>query len=147
MRNVRSTPTPLEMRRTVICLSSPPLRTRNTVPSKFWTRSRLPSTTRTLTRTVSPGRTSGRSAFSCSEASVFNRSFIGMVGALTEPIDSNSSRGGAALASQSGALGLLQAIEDRHVRDAEMLRELAHRQPCRAHPGHLGDGRSALGAA
>src|SRR6187551_942229 len=67
--NVRSTPTPLAMRRTVICRLRPPPRMRMTVPSNTWIRSRLPSTTLTETRTVSPGAISGRSERSCSRSS------------------------------------------------------------------------------
>ena len=52
---VRSTPMPLLMRRTVMVWFTPPPRIRMTVPSNTWTRSRLPSTTLTETRTVSPG--------------------------------------------------------------------------------------------
>src|SRR5664280_880790 len=58
---VRSTPTPLAIRRTVIERVMPPPRRRMTVPSKTWTRSRFPSTTRADTLTVSPELSSGRS--------------------------------------------------------------------------------------
>src|SRR4051812_2695791 len=128
---------PDEMRRTVICSSMPPLRTRSTVPSNFWRRSRLPSTTRTLTATVSPGRISGISVFCCSEASVFKTSFIGMVIALTkkrslpEPLP----------------LRLLQPVEDRDVRHAEVRRELADGEAGRAESCHIRGRRRALDAA
>src|SRR5512135_3855242 len=118
MRNVRSTPTPEAMRRTVICWSRPPFRTRRTVPSNFCRRSRLPSTTRTLTATVSPGRISGTSAFCCSEASVFKTSFIGMVIALTKDLR----------IPERLALRLLEPVEDGDVRHAEVRGQLAHRE-------------------
>jgi class 3 adenylate cyclase len=47
---VRSTPTPLRSARTVTERAMPPPRSRMTVPSKTWTRSRLPSTTFSETR-------------------------------------------------------------------------------------------------
>src|SRR6266545_383488 len=127
---------PEAMRRTVICSSRPPLRMRRTVPSNYCRRSRLPSTTRTLTATVSPGRISGTSAFCCSEASVFKTSFIGMVIALTKVLR----------IAERSALRLLQAVEDRHVRHAEMRGELAHREAGGPEPRDIGDGRSALDA-
>ena len=45
MLNVRSTPTPWAMRRTVKFAPAPPLLRRMTTPSKTWVRSRSPSTT------------------------------------------------------------------------------------------------------
>src|SRR6266508_4647981 len=74
--NVRSTPTPLAIRRTVIERVIPPPRRRMTTPSKTWIRSRLPSTTLALTRTVSPAASSGRSVRSWSatiSSSTFTR--------------------------------------------------------------------------
>src|SRR2546427_4655262 len=63
---VRSTPTPYDVLRTVkVSRLAPPLRPM-TVPSKTWMRSLSPSTTRTCTRTVSPGLNTGRSLRSCS---------------------------------------------------------------------------------
>src|SRR5215210_2383262 len=59
--NVRSTPTPNEILRTVKVSRSPPFCRRITTPWNTWTRSRVPSTTRTCTLTVSPGRNSGMS--------------------------------------------------------------------------------------
>src|SRR6476619_2060616 len=64
--NVRSTPTPDAMRRTVIDRVMPPPRRRMTVPSKTWMRSRLPSTTLAETLTVSPVASTGRSVRSWS---------------------------------------------------------------------------------
>src|SRR6187401_1190169 len=64
--NVRSTPTPDAMRRTVIERVMPPPRRRMTVPSKTWMRSRLPSTTLADTLTVSPVARTGRSVRSWS---------------------------------------------------------------------------------
>src|SRR6267378_1806336 len=55
------------MRRTVMERVMPPPRRRITVPSKTWTRSRLPSTTLADTLTVSPDASSGRSVRSWSE--------------------------------------------------------------------------------
>src|SRR5688500_12999106 len=127
---------PLAMRRTVIWWSSPPLRTRSTVPSNFCRRSRFPSTTRTLTATVSPGRISGTSAFCCSEASVFKTSFIGMVIALTKTLS----------LSEGLALRLLQAVEDRHMRHTEVLRELTDGEPGGTQTRDVGDGWRPLRA-
>src|SRR3984957_17009379 len=61
MGNVRSTPTPKLTLRTVKVSRTPPPWRRMTAPWKTWTRSRVPSTTRTFTLTVSPGRNSGMS--------------------------------------------------------------------------------------
>src|SRR5262245_63901049 len=62
---VRSTPTPKLTLRTVKVSRLPlPLR-RITTPWNTWTRSRLPSTTRTCTFRVSPGANSGTSSRSC----------------------------------------------------------------------------------
>src|ERR1700761_2253204 len=60
--NVRSTPTPKLTLRTVKVSWTPPPWRRITAPWNTWTRSRLPSTTRTWTLTVSPGRNSGMSS-------------------------------------------------------------------------------------
>src|SRR5215218_4617612 len=65
---VRSTPTPKETLRTVNVSRRPPPWRRRTKPWKTWIRSRLPSTTRTCTLTVSPGRKSGRSSRSCARS-------------------------------------------------------------------------------
>src|SRR3990172_4172156 len=73
---VRSTPTPLAMRRTVIERCGPRPRRRMSVPSKTWIRSRLPSTTLAATRTVSPGASSGRSSRTCSD-SICSMTFTG----------------------------------------------------------------------
>src|SRR5215208_2603517 len=62
---VRSTPTPYEMRRTVKVARPPSPRLRMTMPSKSCVRSFSPSTTRTCTRTVSPGTKPWRSFLSC----------------------------------------------------------------------------------
>src|SRR6186997_487867 len=64
--NVRSTPTPLRNARTVMERVTPPPRSRMTVPSKTWIRSRLPSTTLADTFTVSPVASTGRSVRSWS---------------------------------------------------------------------------------
>src|SRR3712207_4815651 len=65
---VRSTPTPKETLRTVNVSRRPPPWRRRTKPWKTWIRSRLPSTTRTCTLTVSPGRKSGRSSRICARS-------------------------------------------------------------------------------
>src|SRR5687767_7344433 len=130
------------MRRTVICWSRPPLRTRRTVPSYACRRSRLPSTTRTDTRTVSPGRISGTSVFNCSEASVFNTSFITRV-FCTESRDSIKRLGRAKPVLRLCARDPTKTVEDRHVRDPEVLRELAHGEARAAHLRDLGRARSA----
>ena len=78
--NVRSTPTPEAIRRTVIDRVMPPPRRRMTVPSNTWMRSRLPSTTLADTFTVSPVASSGRSVRSWSwtiSSSTFTRRFLG----------------------------------------------------------------------
>src|SRR5262245_2784308 len=63
---VLSTPTPYDVLRTVNVSRVPgPLR-RSTVPSKTWMRSLSPSTTRTWTFTVSPGRKAGTPLRRCS---------------------------------------------------------------------------------
>src|SRR6058998_803643 len=73
---MRSTPTPYDVLRTVnVSRLAPPLRPM-TVPSKTWMRSLSPSTTRTCTRTVSPGLKGGTSLRSCS-ASMRSMGFIG----------------------------------------------------------------------
>src|SRR5258708_18650522 len=79
-RKRRSTPTPWVMRRTTKLVRGPvvPLRA-ITTPSKTWMRSRVPSTTLTWTRTVSPLRRTGTSGFSCSRSS---RSMMLMWGCL-----------------------------------------------------------------
>src|SRR5271165_3656122 len=59
---VRSTPTPKLTLRTVKVSRTPSPWRRITTPWKIWTRSRVPSTTRTCTLTVSPGRNSGTSS-------------------------------------------------------------------------------------
>src|SRR5213593_2882379 len=64
--NVRSTPTPYDVLRTVNISRLPPPLRRITVPSKTWMRSLSPSTTRTCTRTVSPGLKAGTPLRSCS---------------------------------------------------------------------------------
>src|SRR5438552_7327297 len=73
---VRSTPTPYDVLRTVNISRLPPPLRRITVPSKTWMRSLSPSTTRTCTRTVSPGLKGGNSLRSCS-ASMRSMGFIG----------------------------------------------------------------------
>ena len=57
--NVRSTPTPKLTLRTVKVSRTPEPWRRMTAPWKTWTRSRVPSTTRTWTLTVSPGANGG----------------------------------------------------------------------------------------
>jgi hypothetical protein len=57
--NVRSTPSPEEILRTMNDELRPRLRLAITMPSKACTRLRSPSTTFTLTITVSPGEKSG----------------------------------------------------------------------------------------
>src|SRR5882724_11353774 len=75
---VRSTPTPYDVLRTVkVSRLAPPLR-RMTVPSKTWMRSLTPSTTRTCTRTVSPGLNRGTSLRTCS-ASIWSIGFINLL--------------------------------------------------------------------
>src|SRR3972149_4144105 len=54
---------PWATRRTVKWEVTAPRRLRITTPSNAWTRSRSPSTTRAITRTVSPGRKSGTFGF------------------------------------------------------------------------------------
>src|SRR4051794_2100453 len=76
--NVRSTPTPKLTLRTVKVSRIPPPWRRMTTPWKTWMRERLPSTTRTCTLTVSPGRNSGMSLRSES-ASRASRVFIAAV--------------------------------------------------------------------
>ena len=67
IRKVRSTPIPLaEMRRMVKFSLIPADRRRMTTPSNAWRRSRVPSTTRIIARTVSPARKSGIPSRSCS---------------------------------------------------------------------------------
>src|SRR3990172_3335192 len=63
--NVRSTPTPYEMRRTVKDARTLSPRFRMTMPSKSCVRSFSPSTTLTCTRTVSPGPNPPRSFLNC----------------------------------------------------------------------------------
>src|SRR3712207_1312443 len=60
--NVRSTPTPKLTLRTVKVSCRPPPWRRITTPWNTWTRSRLPSTTRTWTFSVSPGEKAGTSS-------------------------------------------------------------------------------------
>src|SRR5690242_7342621 len=80
---VRSTPTPKLTLRTVNVSRLPlPLR-RITMPWNTWTRSRLPSTTRTCTLRVSPGAKSGMSSRSCVR-STRSVAFIGNSG-IEEP--------------------------------------------------------------
>src|SRR5690242_4361600 len=62
--NVRSTPSPEEILRTMNEELRPRLRLAITMPSKACTRLRSPSTTLTLTMTVSPGPNSGTFFFS-----------------------------------------------------------------------------------
>src|SRR5438874_5369575 len=62
--NVRSTPTPWAIRRTVKFAPAPPLLRRMTTPSNVCVRSRSPSTTFALTRTVSPGLNASTAVFS-----------------------------------------------------------------------------------
>ena len=57
--NVRSTPVPKLTLRTVNASWTPAPVREITTPAKTWIRERLPSTTRTCTRTVSPGRKAG----------------------------------------------------------------------------------------
>src|SRR3546814_9516375 len=57
----RSTPSPDDSLRTVKEELRPRLRRAMQTPSKAWTRSRVPSTTFTFTRTVSPGAKAGGS--------------------------------------------------------------------------------------
>src|SRR3990172_6472060 len=68
--NVRSRPTPWETRRTVKVEAGPPCRTRITTPWKVCVRSRSPSTTLALTRTVSPGLKSEMLGFSFSSTAL-----------------------------------------------------------------------------
>ena len=68
---------PDAMRRTVMRWLNPPPRSRMTVPSKTWIRSRLPSTTLTDTFTVSPEAICGRSVRSCSRSSSLIGSMLG----------------------------------------------------------------------
>ena len=63
--NVRSTPTPEEILRTVKVSEIPPPRRLITTPSNTWIRSREPSTIRTCTRKVSPVRNVGKSVRNC----------------------------------------------------------------------------------
>src|SRR5690242_17628032 len=67
---VRSTPTPKLTLRTVKVSRIPPPWRRMTAPWKTWIRERLPSTTRTCTFRVSPGRKSGTSLRSDSASKV-----------------------------------------------------------------------------
>ena len=74
--NVRSTPTPLAILRTVMERAMPPPLSFITVPSKTWMRSLPPSTTRAETLTVSPEASSGRSVRIWS-ATISSRTFNG----------------------------------------------------------------------
>src|ERR1700694_4500555 len=75
---VRSTPTPKLTLRTVKVSRTPVPWRRTTAPWKTWTRSRVPSTTRTCTLTVSPGRKSGMSSRRLSR-SMMSVGFMGRV--------------------------------------------------------------------
>src|SRR4051794_30290230 len=66
--NVRSTPTPKLTLRTVKVSRAPLPWRRTTTPWNSWTRSRLPSTTRTWTFRVSPGPKSGTSSRSATRS-------------------------------------------------------------------------------
>src|ERR1017187_617146 len=76
--NVRSTPTPKLTLRTVKVSCTPPPWRFMTAPWNTWTRSRVPSTTRTWTLTVSPGRNSGMSSRRLSR-SIMSVGFMGRV--------------------------------------------------------------------
>src|SRR5512134_3394880 len=62
---IRSTPTEKLTFRTVKVSCAPPPERAITLPWKTWTRSRLPSTTRTWTFTSSPGANDGMSSRRC----------------------------------------------------------------------------------
>src|SRR6266511_4876367 len=79
--NVRSTPSPLEILRTTNDELRPRLRLAITTPSYACTRLRSPSTTFTLTMTVSPGANAGivlprRAISSCSSFAMMSTSFL-----------------------------------------------------------------------
>src|SRR6202042_3451818 len=76
--NVRSTPTPKLTLRTVNVSRTPVPCRRMTAPWNTWTRSRVPSTTRTWTFTESPGRNSGMSSRRLSR-SMMSVGFMGRV--------------------------------------------------------------------
>src|SRR6266496_1919182 len=89
---VRSTPTPKLTFRTVNVSRTPPPCRRITTPWKIWIRSREPSTTRTCTFNVSPGRKSGRSDRSDS-ASRASRVFIAGLRFLVRQARCSTGRG------------------------------------------------------
>ena len=74
----RSTPSPNEILRTVNDELTPRLRRAMHTPSNAWVRSREPSTTLTLTRSVSPGANSGIGRASVS-FSICSRSISSMM--------------------------------------------------------------------
>src|SRR5659263_186683 len=74
MWKMRSTPTPYEILRTVKLAPVRPPRFRMTTPLQTWMRCLSPSTMRTCTSTVSPGRNAGRSPRICSRANWSTRS-------------------------------------------------------------------------
>src|SRR3954454_1930299 len=88
---VRSTPTPKLTLRTVKVSRTPPPWRRITTPWKTWMRERLPSTTRTCTLTVSPGRKAGMSSRSESASSA-SRVFISVV-LVFWPLDGQADSG------------------------------------------------------
>src|SRR5262245_47701167 len=75
--NVRSTPMPSEIFRTVNVFRMPAPRTFVTRPRNFCWRSLSPSITRTMTSTVKPGRRSGRSVLSWVFSTFSNRPIAG----------------------------------------------------------------------
>src|SRR3954468_18787687 len=109
--NVRSTPTALnEILRTVNVSRSPPPWRRITTPWNIWMRSRLPSTTRTCTFTVSPGRNSGRSvrrrAVSM-RSTLFMGGYLGARPRALERFDDDSTRPRTSPGEPRGLLALV----------------------------------------
>src|SRR5262245_20979774 len=91
---VRSTPTPKLTLRTVNVAPAPEPRRAITTPSKTWTRSRLPSTTRTCTLTVSPGANSGTSSLIWVFSTTSVGFMVGSFGEATANDDVRSDRNG-----------------------------------------------------
>ena len=80
--NTRSTPSPYDTFRTVKLDRKPARRRAIQTPSKFWILSLLPSTIRTRTRTLSPGRKSEKNAPEDVPAGV-----LPIVGAVVSPLE------------------------------------------------------------
>src|SRR3989304_5650126 len=143
-RNVRSTPMPWATRRTVKLELTPPRRLRMTTPSNACPRSRSPSTTRAMTRTVSPGRKSGTFGF-CLSGTIDFRSmatFPGLLFALPK---------GKPLPLLRGQLHAHQEVRPSTRRQKQVLPPpplrhllvISGGQPLRHRPGAGGRGRES----